>query len=300
MSPATLAFEFRSVCLRPLAAILLAAALCLSAGPAGAQPSSSSSPLDRIAPEFLDNPRRIAGDELHFCLNTSSVLVALDRAVSEAVAGLLFLRPVFYDVEYPGPRKVDYRIPLTPVQLFSTMNNRCDVFAGYRINAGILADWLTVSRPYFRSSLVMASLDPAVRRLEDLAAGEKIGVRLGGTGHRELRTYLDSLPSERRQRQIPYPDNDVLVERLFDRSVAAILVWEYAPGFLPDRQDGQSIASVFAPPFSINELQFSFAMMNNNTFIRSTLDSALDALQADGTLDALIRQHLPPPLLPSH
>ncbi len=165
---------------------------------------------------------------------------------------------------------------------------------GYRLVPNDLPQWLTVSRPYYQSQVAVFTADAADRAFADIAPGDGIGARMGGTGHRELRMYLDALPPERRPRQIPYPDNKLLLDRLADGTLQAVLIWELAPYFATGGAlQRLHIAARFAPPFPTPPLQFSVAVLKQNAFIRTMIDEAISGLETTGALAAIARDLLP-------
>lgn len=248
-----------------------------------------------IPPELLDETRSLDDDQLKFCLNTDSAMVEFDRAVATAVAETLLLEPVFHELVYPSaPYKYDFRIPLTEAQLFVTITNWCDAFMGFRITPNSIPGWLTVSRPYLESRMMFVTTNESYRSFAEIPAGEKIGVRMGGTGHRELRAFLQAMPEGQRPSQVPYPNNDFLVQRLADGTLPVILVWEFAPYYASGGNIGSlGLKTTFEAPFPIPALQFSAAMLRQDTFVRGLIDDAIEELMSDGSLQQIVNQFLP-------
>lgn len=277
----------------PVLSLLFALVLSLlPVSPAGAQQVFG---VPWIPPEFLDDERSLDDDELTFCLNSHSAMVDFDRAVAQALADVLLVNAVFHEMVYPtAPYLYDYRLPMSEAELFLSITNECDVFMGFRLTPDSIPDWLTVSRPYLLSEVVFFSADPAIRSFDRIPAGTQIGVRLGATGHRELRTYMQALPQDRRPRQIPYPNNELLLERLTDGSVPVIMAWEYAPSYASGGDiTSLGIVASFTPPFPVPALQFAVAMLERDTFVRGLIDDAIAELEASGELETLAAEYLP-------
>jgi polar amino acid transport system substrate-binding protein len=251
--------------------------------------------LPWVAPELLDDERKLNEDSLTFCVNPASPMAGFDRAVAQAIADVQLLDMTIHDVVYPtAPYKYDYRLPLSETELFVIITNNCDAFIGYRLVADSVPDWATVSRPYLESKVIFASRNLAYQSFGDLPAGEKIGVRLGSTGHRELRTYLQSLPDGQRPSQVPYPNNDFLLQRFADGTLNTIMVWEYAPYYATGGDPASiGIATTFDAPFPIPPLQFGAVMLKKDTFVRGLIDDAIEELTTSGELKALAEQYLP-------
>lgn len=288
--------QHRAFILNRSGRLLSVAAAAVAFGGFGAVPSSAQQAfgLPWIPPELLDETRSLDDDRLSFCLNTHSVLVEFDRAVAQAIADTLLLDAEFFEMVYPtAPYKYDYRVPLTESQLFVSITNHCDAFMGFRLTPDT-PDWLTVSRPYLESQMVFMSTNTDVRSFDDIAATGEIGVRMAGTGHRELRTYLQALPEAERPSQIPYPNNEVLIERLHDGTIGTVLIWEYAPYFARGDDAAPTIESRFPAPFPIPPLQFAAAILQKDTFVRGLIDRAIEELLANGELERLKSELLAP------
>lgn len=276
--------------LHRLAALLTSGLLLVA--PAAAQPSS----LPMVSPEFLDQSRDINDDEILFCLNTTSALVEMDREIAQAIGDALLLNVRFHEVKSPFVIKpYDFRIPLSERDLFVTITNNCQAFMGVRLVPGQIPQWMTVSTPYYASRSVMATTDPAITGFADIAAGSDIGSRLGSPGDAQFSTYLRSLGESGRPRRIPYPSNDVLLERLAEGSVDTVFIWEPAL-YLAGNGDPASlgIAATFPPPFSVPAIEFGVALLSQDTFVRGLIDEAIVALRADGTLADIIDAHAIP------
>jgi polar amino acid transport system substrate-binding protein len=278
--------------LRPITSVAALLALFSASSTAHAQQVFG---LPWVAPELLDESRTLAEDSLTFCVNPDSPMADFDRAVAQSIAEVQLLDMTIHDVVNPtAPYKYDYRIPLTETELFVTITNNCDAFLGYRLVASSVPDWGTVSRPYFESKVVFVSKNPAYRSFGDLPAGHKIGVRLASTGHRELRTYLQSLPKDQQPTQVPYPNNDFLLQRFADGTLDTIMVWEFAPLYATGGEPvSLGIATTFEAPFPIPSLQFGAVMLKKDTFVRGLIDDAIDELTTSGELKALAEQYLP-------
>jgi polar amino acid transport system substrate-binding protein len=147
---------------------------------------------------------------------------------------------------------------------------------------------------------VFITTNPAYHAFADLPGGEKVGVRLASTGHRELRTYLQALPEDQRPTQVPYPDNELLIERLADGTLNTIMTWEYAPYFATDGDLGRlGVTATFDPPFPVPPLQFGAVMLKQDTFVRGLIDDAIEEMTSSGVLGVLAAEYLPPSLNPA-
>ncbi len=257
--------------------------------------SDSEGGVPVISPEFLDERRSLDDDSITFCLNPDSALMEFDRDIAQAIADVLLLDADFYELVSPvAPYRYDYRLPQSEAQLFLNITNNCDAIAGYRLTADSVPQWLTVSRPYLETRVAFVTTDENYRSFADLPAREEIGVRMGATGHRELRAHLRTLPAEQRPIQVPYPTNELLIERLRDGSLSTILVWELAP-ILASEGDpgGLGIKATFPPPFPIQPLLFGVAIPRQDTFLRGLVDDAIEELVSTGAVEDILSRHVP-------
>ena len=246
-----------------------------------------------IGPEFLDQTLRHGDNTLRFCINPASVLAPLDRAVAQAIADALLLTAEFYEVDAPFAIKpFDFRVQIGGREFFVAFHNNCEAFMGLRLAPGQIPDWLSISQPYFSARTVMATARAGIDGFEDIPPGVPIGSRLGASGDVNLTSYLQSLPEDARPRRFPYPDYGILIDRMLDGTLAAILIWEPALSFASGGDPAAiGITAVFDPPHAVPVLDFGVAVMAQDTFTRGLIDQAITALTEDGTLDALAREH---------
>lgn len=259
-----------------------------------APPLSAQAPSGMvIPPEFLDQSLRQGDNTLRFCLNPASVLEPLDRAVAQSIADVLLLNAEFHAFDVPFRiLPYDFRMQVSGREFFVAFHNNCDAVMGMRLAPGQLPDWLSISQPYFSARTVLASATPGINSFADIPAGTAIGTRMQASGDLHLSGYLRSLPANQRPRRFPYPDYGTLIERLGDGSVSAILIWEPALHFAAGGDPAQiGVTAIFDPPFAAPPLDFGVVVMAQDTFTRGLIDQAITALRADGTLDALAREH---------
>ena len=261
-------------------------------GDALAQASIKVIPL-----EALDTTRHLDNDEITFCINQNSVLAEFDRAVATALADAVLLTPKFYDILVPTRRPLtDFRILLDERLLFVKLTNDCDAMMGFRNSPALVPEFMSVTQAYFTSRSLFFSTDANVTSLASLKAGDKVGTRMGAPGDNAFHSYLQTLPKDSRPSRIPYPDNTLLIERLQDGSVSTIYAWELAPHFATDGQpETLNIKASFPAPFSTVPLEFSIAVLKQNTFVRDLLNGAIEQLISDGTIeDTLASLGIPP------
>lgn len=246
----------------------------------------------RAVPDTFLDFGRSSGDTLRFCLNMASAMVGFDRDAAQAIADAVLLPAEFYEiVDFEAPQPYDYRFTVDEPQLFISVNNECDALMGYRLpTSGSIAEWLSVSRPYLATDMVLAVTDPAYGRLTDLPPGSRIGSRIGTPGDNRLRSYLRAGGSAASVR-VPYSGNDHLIDRLLDGDLSAALIWEPALHLFAGG-DPASVGMLKAElPFDSEPIVFSIAVQSDDQFLLELIDMAIESLLADGTIGELLRQH---------
>lgn len=265
--------------------VALSFGMMLSALPIWASPSRAQVPPPVVPMELQKFTTRTDG-RVHFCINQASSLAGFDRAVAQTLSDYLMVESAFIDiVDVDAAMPLDHRFTVSDADLFLTVNNDCDVLMGYELPMfGAIAEWLTVSRPYYSPRVVLAHLSQAPE-------GSEIGSVLGTAANALLRTALKADASKSRRL---YPDHQRLIEALLAGEVGAIAVWEPAL-FLhfggPPDEHGVVIDHL---PVSAAGLQFSAAMPTRATYLRVALDEAIANAIADGAIDRVADDmHLP-------
>lgn len=238
--------------------------------------------------EYLERARQIQGDTVRFCVLQDSVLTEVNEAVARLLADTLLLDARIYPVELPlHVQPLGYRLPLSAEQIFFLLNNECDAFMGYLLGSGTLADWQITTAPYLSTGFVLVTRGLTPASLRELPVGSRLGTQLGSAPNSRLSQYLRNEVGEGSWRRVPYPDNQVLLERLVDGTVDAALVWEpaleaFGASDLQVTRDLQ--------PLPLMSADFAIAMLSSNTFLQSSLDAAIRAVSEDGSIDRLLAE----------
>jgi len=272
--------------LRCLSSLTLA--LCLAGGlPWGA----AQAQMPEAPPSLFKSTRREAGDSLRVCIDSFSAGAALDRAVAQAIGAALLLK-----VEI-GPGLSNFPLNgdgyLTELRLL--MTNDCDVMMGMSAQSNpAYGDWAVLTRPYASIPFVAAVADPAFDSLEEVPFDRRIGTALGSKVEWAYLTWAGQQPKDRQWVRLPYADPALMLRRLRDGSLGAILIWQpalqraLAEGAAVEGGDARPIATVPLSPLRETVVDVSALVSGRNSFLRVQLDEAIAALQADGTLDGLM------------
>ncbi|MCY1543277.1 hypothetical protein D9M68_790880 [compost metagenome] len=217
------------------------------------------------------------------------------------MAETLLLNVRFEELVSPfEPYKFDFRIPFSSVELYVQVTNKCQALMGVRLSPGQMPEWMTVSAPYYRSRSVLAVTDAGLADFAALLPGQDIGSRLGAPGDTQLTSYLRSLPQDTRPRRVPYPNNEVLLDKIATDALSVAFVWEPALYLASDGEPASiGIQHSFAPPFAAAPVEFGVAFPVQDTFMRGLFDEALASLIADGEIQAIVSGFsIPPSLVP--
>lgn len=268
-----------------LAAMLaLLAALLLAPAAARAQ----------AQPEFFERPfankqwtfgRRLDQSELRYCVDPRDSDWEVAGEIADAIARGLLLAPKRHVVES--------RIVIADItKVYGVMRRYCDLYMGFKLIPGAYADWATVTRAYYTSGYDYVAADPALASLADLPPGRPVAVTIGTQAHFRLVSYVTALPAAKRWPIFPMGTNDLALKALLDGTADAALVW--APSLWEKQRDDPAYAGlrVIDPaPLPPTRLGVGALMLSNESFLRTAVDEAIDALARDGTIAGILEAH---------
>ena len=260
---------------------LMTAALALGlTGPAFSQSYG-------VPAELLKNTRRMEGDKLQVCQDVTGKLREFDRAVAEAIAGALFLKAEFHEGFGGFPTSGDGFMD----ELQLAMNNQCDVMMGMTVQENSpFPEWSVLSRPYVSLPYVLVVKDD-YRDLSDIPTGKKLGTALSSMGERVFITWNQQRPKNQRYVRLPYADMSLMAKRVADGSTAGMIIWQPALAALTKAGD-PSVAELHTIPMTPvpqTVTRVGILMKARDTYLRTQVDQAIDALVADGTIDRLLQ-----------
>lgn len=238
--------------------------------------------------DFYEERLRQAGDSLTLCINPAGFMAKYEEEVGKTIADALLLAPKF---SFHTPRQItpplDYRLLFDPRQIFVMLQNNCDGFMGFTLASEGYPGWLRLTRSYLTTRMVLVVKDPAVQSIADLPLDKQIAVRSLSSADNQLIVYLQSVPAERRVKRLPLFDHRSVLEALARDEVSAALIWE--PALLAYTRGDPAGAGLheIQLPFQVPPLEFGIAMRSADTYLRTNIDQAIEALSRDGTLEAL-------------
>lgn len=263
----------------------LVLALTLAFCPAGPRPLAAQEP------EFFDIPyapgqwnigRRLDVSQLRYCVDTRDADWEVAAAIADAVAGALLLEPNRYVVESSIVTEDITRI-------YAIMLEHCDVHMGFKLIPGGLPNWVTLTRPYYEANYVFVATDPALNALSDVAATRPIAATMGTSAHLRLVSYLTALPRENRWPTYPMGSNDLSLESVLNGRADVALVW--APSLWAKQRKDPAYAGfnlIDPAPLPPTALGVGALLLSDQTFLRTAVDEAIDALVADGTIQGIL------------
>ena len=167
---------------------------------------------------------------------------------------------------------------------------RCDVFFGFKLVPDAYPAWVTITRPYYRSSYVYVAADPAWKSLGEMPTTRAIGATVGTVADMRLSQYLLAVAADKRWDKFPMSSDEAALRAVIDGTTGAALVW--APALWELRKTNADIAKLpeMAPsPLPVSTADIGAILLSRQTFLRTSLDQAIASLTADGTIAAILK-----------
>jgi len=167
------------------AAIGIIAAACWSCpGPALAQDTP-------YVPDEWKYGRRQTGSTLQYCLDARDPDLPVARKIGQAIANALLLEP--------KPHELGQNLAGEDLDnLYRVFLETCDVYLGFKLIPDAYPPWLTVTRPYYRTSYVLVTANAQWNSLADVPRTQAVGSTIGTSGDIRLIQYLQALPADSR------------------------------------------------------------------------------------------------------
>lgn len=254
----------------------------LMAGGAYAQSSG-------IPPEEMDNSRRLAGDAINVCFDITSLGRAFDEDVAKAIGDALFLEVNVVEGFGGFPLNGDGFLD----ELTLAMNNTCDMFMGVSVSTNSpVSDAFALTRPYATIPFVFVVADPDWQKLGDIPKDRKLGTAMASLGEMNYITWAQQQPEAERWVRYPYANFDLMTTRVLDGTIAGMVLWQPALArVLQQRPDAAALRVIANDPIPGAEVHVGALVSSRNSFLRSQVDQAIDALVADGTIAGFLEQH---------
>jgi polar amino acid transport system substrate-binding protein len=237
------------------------------------------------------------GNTITFCYNPDGMMADFEIELAEAIGSVLLVEA--NAVPLPNTQlttpPLDYRLPLMPEQLFIVFAETCDALLGYALSASN-PEWLSSTRPYMQTGTVVVVKDAAYQSLEDVPLDRPIGARAMSPSDNRLIGFIQARPEAQRWRRFPYYDNQIVMQRVLDDTLGAGIVWEPALYFFTDGDPAAAGFRILDLPFQTPSVDIGISTRSDNSYLNTTLSTAIEELVADGTIERLLQEHhLAPP-----
>jgi polar amino acid transport system substrate-binding protein len=256
-------------------AVVVAAAVWLSVGPAPAQDTP-------YVPDEWKYGRRQAGSTLQYCLDIRDPDLPIARKIGQAIAAALLLEGKPHEL---GQNSVGEDLD----NLYRAFLETCDIYLGFKLIPDAYPQWLAVTRPYYRTSYVMVTANTQWNALADMPRTQAIGATIGTSADIRLIQYLQSLPADRQWSRFPMGSDELALRALLSGSIGAALVW--GPSFWAMRQSDPALAklrAISSRPVPDSSVDVGATLLARESFLRSAVDQAIASLTADGTIQAIL------------
>jgi polar amino acid transport system substrate-binding protein len=229
---------------------------------------------------------RHAGEStLTYCIDKRDPDWPLAGDIGQAIAGALLLQAKPFVIE-------DDTVGDDIDVLYHTLLDSCDLYLGFKLIPDTLPDWLTVTRPYYRTRYLLVTKPGGAASLADLPRDKPIASTLGTAADLRLVQYLMALPAGERWPRYPMATDEAALRSVLQGSAAAALVW--APAVWALQQQEAAFAALVAidpQPLGATRIEVGAALLGKESYLRSAIDQAIAALLADGSLAAMLARH---------
>ena len=230
---------------------------------------------------------------LRYCIDKRDPDWPVAEKIASAVAAALLLRGNEYMVAQ-DPKDADMSGDDLD-DTYRTLIEHCDAFFGFKLVPDAYPAWITITRPYYRSTYVYVAADPAWKSLADMPTGRAIGATVGTIADLRLSQYLLAVGAGKRWDKFPMSSDEAALRAVVDGTTGAALVW--APALWALRKSDPEFAKLpeMAPaPLPVSTADIGAILLNRQTFLRTSLDQAIASLTSDGTIaDILKEQNFP-------
>lgn len=242
-----------------------------------------------IPPEEMTNTRRLAGDNINVCFDVTSLGRPFDEAVARAIGDALFLQVTVIEGFGGFPLTGDGFLD----ELALAMNNTCDMFMGVSVSTNTpVSEAFSLTRPYATIPFVLAVTNPDWLSLSDIPKDQRLGTAMASMGEMNYITWAQQQPKADRWVRLPYADMNKMATRVLDGTIAGMILWQPTLSrLLKERSDAAALRIIPATPLPEADVRVGALVSSRDSFLRSQVDQAIDALVSDGTIANLMTEH---------
>jgi polar amino acid transport system substrate-binding protein len=249
-----------------------------------AGPSAALAQDTPFVPDEWKFGKRQDGGALNYCVDERDPDLPIAREIGRTIAQALLLQPKEHPI---GQNTVGEDLD----NLYRVFLESCDVFLGFKLISDAYPPWIAISRPYYRASYVLVTKDPGWKSLGDMPKSTAIGATIGTSADIRLIQYLAALPADQRWSRFPMGSDEFTLQALKRGTVGVALVW--GPSFWAMQKADPSLAGLrlISPrPLPETTIGIGAIVLANETFLRKSVDDAITALTADGTIEAILNR----------
>lgn len=241
-----------------------------------------------IPPEEMTNTRRQAGDAINVCFDRTSPGYAFDLAIAEAIGSALFLEVKVQEGFGGFPLSGDGFLD----ELSLAMNNTCDMFMGVSVSTNSpVSDAFSITRPYATVPFVLAVSEEAWQSLGDIPKDRHLGTAMASMGEMNYITWALQQSKSETWGRWPYADADLMATRVLDGTIAGMIVWQPVLSRLQrERDDAKALRVIANTPVPASDIHIGALVSSRDSFLRSQVDQAIDALVGDGSIAAIMEK----------
>ena len=159
-----------------------------------------------FVPDEWKYGKRQDGAALNYCVDERDPDLPVAKEIGRAVAQALLLQPKEHAI---GQNTVGEDLD----NLYRVFLETCDVFLGFKLISDAYPQWLAITRPYYRTSYVLATADAGLKSLADMPKSKAIGATIGTSADIRLIQYLQALPAEQRWSRFPMGSDELALRR---------------------------------------------------------------------------------------
>jgi polar amino acid transport system substrate-binding protein len=226
---------------------------------------------------------------LRYCIDKRDPDWPIARKVAADVAGALLLRGQEYLIGN-DPRTADMSGEDLD-DIYRVLIQHCDVFFGFKLVPDAYPEWITITRPYYRSSYIYVAADPAWRALADMPTSRAIGATVGTAADLRLSQYLLAVATGKRWDKYPMASDEAALRAVIEGTTGAALVW--APALWALKKTDARIAKlpeIKPSPLPQSTADVGAILLRRQAFVRASIDRAIASLTADGTIARILTE----------
>lgn len=250
--------------------------------------AASGAPLAQITDGLdfseLEQWRLQRGNILRLCQFDGNPTAEFDRRVGEAIGQRLLLNTSFTELGDNYGIGGEYAAQ----DIYVSLVNDCDIILGMGIGANLYPPEFITTRPYAGFDYVGVAVDDSIGGLPDISGEDIVGAPVASYGLTVIGRYFALRPESQRPRIYPYGTADLMLTRLRDGTIDAMVIYGPILTQTLDGEPAEDIATFPLAPEAPATVDIGGLMLAESAYLRSMVDEAITAMIADGSIKELI------------